>query len=168
MSEMVFKFKAGARFPGKVDAQLAGERILSLGSTEPEAILEDARPDDSPTHGAFTWDQEEAAHKQHLWEARNLANHIVRIVQLPDGSSVEQPAFVSVVDRESQERRYMPTVQVLEDPDYRDQILLRALNEAISWRKRYDDLHEFARVFAAIDKASQQYHEAQRVRKVAA
>lgn len=156
---MVYRFGQGARLAG-LDPQTVGERLAQLREDlgpgfRPAAVVEDATPDESPLHAAFTWDDTEAARKRREDEARYLIRHVyvVRPSQ-QDQPEREVRAFVSVLERQTEEDRYMPVVQAMSDDDYRGQIVDRALREAIAWRHRYEDIREFGRIFAAIDQTA--------------
>lgn len=159
---MIYKFAGGAHLPKDMDPQAVGERLAHLRSDlgsgfRPAAVVDDASDPSSPLHRAFTWDDGEAARKRREDEARYLIRHVVVIREpvKPTEHPQEVRAFVSVIERESEEGRYMPVVQAMSDADYRDQLLSSALSYFISGRKRYAEFHELARIFAAIDREEQ-------------
>lgn len=92
-----FVFKEGARVKGGVDAQTIGETLSQIereeGGITPEAVVEVARPEDSPLHPCFTWDDRVAAEEYRKGEARNLVR-VVRVEVEEQQASV--PAFVNV------------------------------------------------------------------------
>ena len=64
---VVYKRRAGARFPG--DVQKIGARIKQVercGGDVPAGIVEDARDPSSPCHEAFDWDDS-------LWAGYGMA-----------------------------------------------------------------------------------------------
>lgn len=158
---MIYKRSPYAHaLPDRLDYQVVGERLEHLRETlgagfAPSRVVEDARPEDSPLHEAgFTWDATEAHQKLLEQEAAYLVRNVISIDTGPDGVERTTRAFVSIVERESQERRYLPIVTALSDDEYREQILHTALKEALSWRRKYDELREFARIFEAIDRTA--------------
>lgn len=78
--------------PGAVAETLDGLRDRNHGALAPDDVVEAARPDDSPLHNAFTWDDTEAAKAHRLWQARQLIRAVV--VVYPDADP--QPAYVHV------------------------------------------------------------------------
>jgi hypothetical protein len=156
----VYRFKEAAHLPTGLDAQLVGERIARLkelgGGFTAEKVVDDARSESSPLHAAFTWDDAVAAERQRLSEAGYLVRSIVTIRKEADGSEREDRAFVPVVVREVEERRYLPIATAMSDDDYREQVLRRALGEMLTLRRKYRDLEALARIFAAIDETAEQ------------
>ncbi|MBX6387319.1 MAG: hypothetical protein IRZ07_30805 [Microbispora sp.] len=151
---MQYAWKPGFRVGG-LDAQVVGERLDAIrerdGGIMAEAVVDDARPVDSPLHPAFEWDDSVAAEKYRLDQARYLIRAVV--IQRPD---VEEPrpvrAFVVVKESDGNEV-YTSTITALSDEELRRQVLERALRELDAWRRRYDDLAELAEVLAAADRA---------------
>ena len=153
ISTLDVRFRDGSHIPSSVNPRMAYERISGLreqGHSSPEDIVEDARPDDVPTHGAFTWDDGEAAEKFRLQEARHLCNSLIIIRS--EEPTVQAPAFVSVIARETFARAYISTVEAQSDDDYRKQMLAEAVSAIISWKRRYAQLKELARIFSVIDE----------------
>lgn len=148
----VYRFKESAYVPRSVDPQAAGERIESLkerGLSTPADIVEDARPEDAPTHDAFTWDDSVAGPKWRLKEARELVNGL-EIVNIETGESA--PAFISLEIHETQARGYVSSLETLTDADYRSQMLHEAKDALVAWRRRYKALSELERIFSVIDE----------------
>ena len=97
-----YRWKEGARLSG--DAGEVGSFLETLrkkndGELTAEIVLNAAQSKRSPIHDYFTWDDEEAADKHRLWEARKLIGS-VEIVYAGDRDPIR--AFVNVkVDDES-------------------------------------------------------------------
>lgn len=140
-------------------AKLVHRELLKIerheGCIDPSVIVEAARPTNAPLHPFFTWDDSEAAERYREQEARSLIRAVVIIHDdLPEPSPVR--AFVHV-ESSGTERRfdggaYLSTSKALKVDVYRDQILDRARAELVSWRKRYEQLSEFAKVIHVIDE----------------
>lgn len=155
-----YKFSDAARVPRDMNPQVVGERLATLTADlgdgfTPQAVVDDARPEGSPLHPAFTWDDTVAAEKYRVEEAKYLIRHVYVLPE--EGAKDPEPvrAFVSVMDRESEDDRYMPIARVMSDEQYRDQLLGEALSYFISGRRRYARFSELARIFAAIDREQQ-------------
>lgn len=170
---MVYRFAVGAHLPRGLDPQTVGDRLTQLrddlgAGFRPAAVVEDAAAESSPLHPAFTWDDGEAARKRREDEARYLIRHVVVVREAAGETPArEVRAFVSVVERVSESDRYMPVVQAMSDDEYRDQIVDRALREAVAWRHRYEDIREFSRIFTAIDRTAEQRRKGVELKKAA-
>jgi hypothetical protein len=153
---VIYQFKPGSWVPKTLDPQLAGARLAELrdkGQSSSAEIVEDARPEGSPFHDAFTWDDSEAAQKQRLVEARHLVNSII-VVRDDLPGKPQAPAFVSIVLKETGERAYMTTIEAQSDDEYRRQMLAEALTAIGAWKRRHRQLSELARIFAVIDEVA--------------
>ena len=117
-----------------------------------EAVVAAARPARSPIHSYFDWDNNSAADKFRLWQARMLIRTVNVIYEgLPDKQT---RGFVNIkvdVGTDEPQRGYLGIARVLSDADMRSQLLERARHELREWRKRYNDLNELAAIFEAID-----------------
>ena len=134
------------------------EAISAKRKLTPKAVVDDARPANSPLHRYFTWNNGEAAEKYRLWEARELIMSVNVTFIGPKGDRRKTRAFVSVSDggEEGARQHYMPTENAMQRFDMRQQLLERALRDAETWRLRYQTLTELAEIFEAIDHASEQ------------
>lgn len=150
-----YAWKPGTRIHG-VDAQAAGEHLELVrekngGTLTPEAVLADARSNNSPIHSAFEWDDSAAAEKHRLWQARYLMACLTVNVTIQKQEERPVRAFVNVTKAE--ERQYVPVAAAMADPDLRKQVLDRAWNDLLAWRQKYSDLKELASIFEAVDRA---------------
>lgn len=152
MSGMVYEWKSRADVP--VPAQIVGERLEQVrvqnnGRLTPRAIVEDARPDSSPLHAAFEWNDAEAAECWREEQARYLVRQLV--VTMPERQTSEPVrAFVSV--ERGPGPYYTSTAAAMSDEDLREQVLGNALYELRAWRRKYSGLVELAALFTKIDQ----------------
>jgi hypothetical protein len=155
---VVYKWKEGAHYaPEKFNPQVIGEHLDGLqakrGQLTPRLVVEDAKRKTSPTHGIFTWNNDEAAQQYRLAQARQLLRSITVVVSVQkDGrdSDITSRAFVVVTKPEG--RVYEPVSVALKDADMRAELLTQATRELGSFRKKYQQLQELAGVFSAIDE----------------
>ncbi len=152
--KMAYSWKPGATL--KLDPQAAGEeleriRVHNNGRLESHSVVEEARPETSPLHKAFEWDDTKAADAWRVEQAGYLIRHIAVSIQKGDGEAVPIRAFVSVVRDE--DRSYTSIEHALSDQELRIQVVAQAWAELEAWRKRHAELIEFAKVFATIDQA---------------
>jgi hypothetical protein len=124
------------------------------GILKPEAVVDAARPKDSPLHDQFDWNNSEAAQKWRLHQARNLIRVTVEWLNVPGKDEpVEIRPFVSLTpDRKSEGGGYRETLVVLRSKESREQLLADALAELDAMEQKYAVLHELAEVFAAARK----------------
>jgi hypothetical protein len=151
---MVYQWKPEARI--SLDAQVVGERLEHLRVANggrpvtPERVVDDARPEDSPLHEAFEWDDSAAAEEWRKEQARYIIRHVQVVLEEPTVQTRVVRAFVNVVDRE--EQGYTSIQAAMAEPELRRQVVARAFGELQEWRKRYRDLRELADVFEAVDR----------------
>lgn len=127
------------------------------GTLKPVDVVDAARPDDSPIHSQFEWDDDTAAEQWRLHQARNLINAVV--ISYPVGSreQVEHRVFVSLsTDRQKDAEGYRLMTDVMSDVGHRSQLLADAKRDMIGFKSRYRTLTELADVFAAIDHVVQE------------
>jgi hypothetical protein len=119
-----------------------------------EAVVEAARPESSPLHTAFTWDNDEAAEKWRLHQARNLILKINIETPVSNDQSITVRAWSSLTtDREEDGGGYRETIRVMRNGDQRRQLLSDALAEMERFAEKYRALTELAEVFEAIKRA---------------
>jgi hypothetical protein len=154
---VAYRWKPGARVA--VDAEVVGqifERLTEEGAGEltPEAILKEAQPKASPLHGHFEWNDGKAARAYRQEQAKYLVRSLeVQVLEPTNEPQEPMRAFVSVAT-ENEARTYMPIQSALSDEGLRLQVLGTALRELKAWRKRYEELSDLAKVFAAIDEVT--------------
>lgn len=153
-----FEFAEGSRFqsgehPG---ADIVGAHIEMLrekfkGELTPEDILADAKNDNSPLHSFFEWSDSAAAHQHRLQQARGLIRSVVAIYVQDDAPAVRQRAYVNI-KKANEPQHYREVSHAMSQADTREVVLRRAWSEFQSWRQRYKDLKEFAKLFDSADE----------------
>lgn len=149
---MVYEWKQN-RFP--VKAQVAGEELERIkqkyGGIAPSFVVDESRTEDAALHKCFEWNNEKAAERYRGVQAKEIIRSIC-VVKL-DNEEVIEPtrAFVSVVDSQ-QEHKYISIKDAMSDKDYQKQVLSNALNELISFKAKYGNLKELAKIFSAIEE----------------
>lgn len=132
----------------KVDANTVGELISQLDVISPEAVLDLARPEDSPMHSMFEWDDTVAAEKYRLSQARGIIQHITIVKGHPRSEPIQVRAFVSTGHRNS---IYRPITAVVTEMDSYAKLLSDAKLELQAFKNKYKDLVEFKELFELID-----------------
>lgn len=149
---MTYAWKDGSQIA--IDAELAGAALEKVrerhqGQLTPEVVLKAAESKKNPLHGYFEWDDTAAARKYRIEQAKYLIRSIV--VKYEGNAEPRQlRAYVSVKDHEAKPK-YVTTETALGDAEYRQQVLAKAWAELQQWRRRYEELREFAKIFAVID-----------------
>ena len=158
---MVYKFREN--YSVAVNAQIIGERLDLLeqghGSLTPAAVVDDARPEESPLHPCFTWVDSEAAEKWRLSEARYLMRSVAVVIERPaqDGASDEKREPITIrafynVRPEGENPVYRSTVVVMTEPDMRAQVLSSLRSSMASYRRQLVELGEYTEIVTAVDK----------------
>ena len=124
------------------------------GLLRPQAVVDAARDEESPLHGAFCWDDTEAARKYRLWQAQDLIRSF-RVKIEEAGQTVEVPVFVGVSSDRTHgtaDNPYRLTASVKACPDLLAVAVSDALDQLEALRDRYARLKELSDVWEAIDK----------------
>jgi hypothetical protein len=144
-----------------LDAEAVAKELNAISAKAKitsRAVVAHARAAKSAMHGAFTWNDTEAATKQRLQEASLMLRMLVPVTiegrACPEGSR----AFVFV--RPANERDedddengcFIHAVDALTDPEKRDVVLSRALDEIRWFKEKYDHLVELTELIVAIEK----------------
>lgn len=157
---MVYKFRDGRGYG--VPAQVAGEQLEKIrldhaGELHPQDVVDDARPEESPLHEVFEWDDAIAGEN---WR-KDQAGHLIRSVRVVEEAEFEDQedrkviAYVSVRSPETKRSTYVTTTQALSNEDFRSQMIADVIRQLVGIRKRHDDLTELASVFHAIDQVAE-------------
>lgn len=125
------------------------------GVLTPEMMLEDARRQRSPLHDQFNWDDEDAAERYRLAQARKVIRSLV--VRYEDGSEapITVRAFVKIAHDHS--HNYGPIHFAMSNEQIQNEVLHQALFELDAFMQKYRTLNELAVVFEAIGGVQQQH-----------
>lgn len=130
-------------------AQMYGEYLDALakkhgGTLTPKQVVDSARNPKSLIHNLFDWDNDEAAEKYRLFQARMFVNQIdVEITVEGRQEPLSVACRVSVKD-ENNERKYIDTEVAMQDDIMRETILNNCLRDLNNWNKKYKKLQELA------------------------
>lgn len=137
-------------------AQTMGEMIESIekkdGSVTKKSLLDASRPEESPTHNAFDWDDSSAAEKYRLSQAGFFINNICVKVVSDDTKPVEKHvAFVNVVEGKHNTAQYKSVRTAYSNKVEKANVLKNALMELKAFQDKYNRLEELTEVFDAIN-----------------
>lgn len=152
-----YKWKDGSHH--KVSAQVAGEeceKLESDGRLTPSNLVDASRPDDAPLHDEFEWDDTIAAESYRKVQASSIIRHVVVVTHPKQDTESEVRKYVPVPYRDKDDgkkkSRYVCTFKALTEPETREMVLRRAMNELEAFRRKYSSLKEMASVIAAIEQ----------------
>ena len=125
------------------------------GMLAPQDIVREAYKEKSPLHDWFDWNDDSAGEKWRLHQARLLLNS-VRVKVMFEGGKKSYRKYLNVRVKQNggYKRFYVETNTVMKTPNLKEQILLRAINEANYWKRTYDDYQELEGIFQSIDKTT--------------
>jgi len=145
-----YYFAKGSPFDPK-DAQKVGEyleRYFPNSNFKPEQIVEIARPPTSPIHKYFDWDDETAAKKYRLQQARRIVNALYISIE-----NVETRAFESVYLKAIDETSYMNSETIFNSKDLWLQVVDAAKRELLYWEAKYSLYkQQLPEIFQAIER----------------
>lgn len=123
------------------------------GLLRPQAVVDAARPESSPLHGAFCWDDTEAADKYRILQAQQLIRSF-RVEVVCNRTKVEVPVFIGVSTDRTEgkaENPYRLASDVAQDGDLLAIAEHDALEQLQGLRKRLGYLKRLDDIWTAID-----------------
>lgn len=169
-------YKVSAETAGSVMEQIEKEQ----GSVTKETFLEASRPEDSPTHDLFEWDDSIAAENYRLYQSGQFIRELhIDIEKVEDDSykqislnlSEDKPkedspkaepprtmrAFFSATVHGNgnsifRKSEFVSADKALNEPTIRNTVLDNAKRELAIFRRKYDMLEELQSLFVEIDK----------------
>ena len=144
---MTYHFKKGCRI--NADPQIAGivcEELAANGNLTGKALVDASRDPEAPLHGAFNWDDHEAAELYREDQGRLIIRSLVTVLE-----EEETPvrAFFNIETRSAE---YLPVRTILTDSDCMDRLYETAVRELKAFQQKYSQIKKLAAVFAAINE----------------
>lgn len=157
---MVYERKYSWRAGKSVPAQVAGEVMEMIeqrdGVLTKEAFLEESRPENSPTHNLFEWDDTVAAERFRLEQSRMaIQDIVVTIIKKDEPKKVH--AFVNVTRGKQNKAEYSNIELAMSDETKRQAVLANAFSELRTFEQKYQDYTELSGVFIEAHKAENKY-----------
>lgn len=132
----------------KADAQKVADEISSIGlSVKPEEIVGKARDENTELHKCFEWDDNKAAEKYRLHQARQIVCHLI-VKEVDDTEQKQEVRFFYKTDNWD---GYKPVTYIMRNEDEYQKLLERALAELSAFKKKYSTLKELDGIFEAIN-----------------
>lgn len=137
-----------------IKEELERIRVSNKGLLTTHAVVKNARNKKSILHSQFEWDDSIAGHKYRLDQAR----HLIRVhVELYEDVSSPVRAYVNLTtDRYDRSKGggYRSIGDVMNNRQWRAQLLSDAAAELLVFKSKYQCLTELNEVFAAIEKVT--------------
>ena len=133
--------------PAKVAAELEEIRRRSAGVIVTEVVLEEARNETTELHLCFEWQDDLAAEKFRMIQARTVVNSL-RVV-MEDASDNQEPAriYINVPSSDATHtNHYVLRQEAVCREETRGFVIARAVQELQNWTQKYGDLEEFAEI----------------------
>lgn len=141
--------------PMKTSAQAVGEHLENLeqkhGAITKQLFLDSARPEESPMHGLFEWDDQRAAEKWRLQQANIIINSLRIDVVSENNETVKLNAFVNTEKRGNGKASFINIQKAMSAEDTRTHVLQDALRDLEWIRRKYDKFQWFSQVAQSID-----------------
>lgn len=154
-----------------VSAQAVGERLEQLreqvgDGITPAQVLDDARPNDSPTHNLFEWRNTKAAEQWRLHQARHVIGCLrIKVPdELQDSDTAPRTILANISVMDGEDRVYHSSPVVAVDDTLREWAIQNALAYLEGFEERFKNLNEMLPVLEAIQRvrAAQQPHSRRR------
>lgn len=130
----------------KADANKVYSEIQSIGeNVTPKQIVEYARDENSELHKCFEWNNDIAAEKWRVQQARLLVCNIVY-----SEPSTQEPTKIRVM-QSCNNNSYKPVTLIMKNKTEYEALLERALAELHAFKERYKTLNELEEIMALIE-----------------
>lgn len=167
MNKEKIQYKNTEKFTTEViDEVLEVQKTYGLTAAN---LLKKASKKSSSLYEFFDWDNSSAGEKWRLQQARGIINEIKIIVEDKEMYAFEN-VNISVEDKSKTQpnikskfssREYKPIVEIMNNNDYRRQLIQRALAEAKYWKERHSELKELNSIFVSISEGEKKWQRKQ-------
>ena len=146
MSEII-KWKFEGRY--NADPKKCKQEIESIGcDVKPKQIVDYARNPETELHKCFTWNDDLAAEKWRLYEARQV---VCSLVIVEGDVNDENDTHIRVFHKVNNDEGYKPLQIILEDKDEYKKLLENCLNDLRALKKKYQSLNEYQEIWDLIN-----------------
>ena len=123
---------------------------LNNGRITPEIVVADAKDKDSPLHGQFNWNVDEAAYQHWIDTARGVIRSVY--VELIEETRVLRvPAYLRDPSADSSEQGYVQTVRIRSERDNARAAVLYEFTRARAAMQRAKDIAEALAIDDAVE-----------------
>lgn len=132
-----------------IDAQTVADEIADIGeSATAEQIVDKAKDENTELHKCFTWDDEAAAEKYRIIEARQIVRCLVR-EELPDAKNDMPPLRVFYKTNNGEGYKHIERTIIKKEDEYQA-LLARAMMELRAFKAKYSMLEELREILDLI------------------
>lgn len=173
-------------FGYKVDANIVGEVLERIeerdGEVTTRSFLDESRPEDSPTHSLFEWDDSIAAEKFRMKQSSDIFSQltyewiveedVVEEVELmevdEEDISVPVPmsrapsAYTNISNSgwgSTATAIYVSSDRAMQDTTMRSQVLKNYVRSIKIFISRYREFEEFSKIFDAVEEVEKELNE---------
>lgn len=148
MIKTVWRNEVAGMYKG-IDAQAVADEIAGIGeAVTAEQIVDRAKDENTELHKCFTWDDEAAAEKYRIIEARQIVRHLVR-EELPDAKNDTPPLRVFYKTNNGEGYKHIERTIIKKEDEYQA-LLGRAMMELREFKAKYSMLEELREIFDLI------------------
>ena len=131
----------------KADPAKCKQEIESIGDdVKPRQIVDYAKNPETELHKCFTWDNDVAAEKWRLYEARQVVCNLVIVETNSDDEDIQIRAFHKVDNDEG----YKSFRIILKNKDEYEKLLERCLSDLRALKNKYQNLSEYQEIWDLI------------------
>ena len=140
--------------------ELETVRAENDGTIPLQDVVDRSKPKAAPLHDEFEWNNPKAANKWRLEQARKVVRSVEVIhAEAPTTRAYESVQVVALEETEdleapAEKKVFRHVDDIMSDPLARADLLSQAIRDAVAWRRRYSNLQELAKVFAALDEVA--------------
>lgn len=114
------------------------------GGVRPRDIVEYAKPEDSPLHDHFNWDDHAAGDRYRIWQASQLLSHIS--IQVDEVKSGKMYRSLPISESNFTNRRYYDIDTIIKTPKLREQVKRQIVRDVHAMIIRYSSEKEIYRL----------------------
>ncbi len=170
--QFTMKWKSTVRLNSKVSVEVTYNFLTRIaeengGQLPPDEVVRQSRPKDAPLHNEFEWNNAKAADKYRIEQAKYLIRHIEVVPLDPSLSPVRAYHSIPVeIVNPNPTETSQPTVtkqvyrsieDILSDPQARDDLLMAAIRDANTFKRKYSVLQEWSQVIQVMEKTVAQF-----------
>lgn len=137
----------------KADAQKCADEIMEIcdehKSATPQLIVDKARDSKSELHKCFTWDNDKAADKWRLQEARIILCNI-RIAEIKEDNK-PQATPIRFFYKTNTTDGYKPTKMIFKNETEYKRLLERCASELRAIKSKYQNINEYNEIWELIN-----------------
>ena len=154
-----YRWKKGSHVSVKADvANHFIERVMgdNDGTLDLDDAVHKSKPRNAPLHNEFEWNNKICGDKYRREQMRYIVRHLEVITKELPGTPVRAYESIELIKQDGNDQPetkhvFIRIEDILADPVARDNLLMRAIRDAISFRKRYSALSEMATIIHVIE-----------------